>query len=94
MIDVYWFSCWCKYWGHSNAGLYSKVFRRMVKIRWISLCIYRFFGAWWLHVIMVVVEGSSLVTSLTYWMASMVALWSGGCAYSDTHPFQEFCQSR
>ena len=37
---------------------------------------------------------SSLVTSLTYSMASMVALWSGGCAYSDTHPFQEFCQSR
>jgi hypothetical protein len=29
-------------------------------------------------VIMVVVEGSSLVTILTFWTASMVALWSGG----------------
>ena len=33
----------------------------MVKIRWISLCVSRIFGAWWLHVIMVVVEGIYLL---------------------------------
>ena len=25
MIDVYWFLCSCRYWGHSTVGLYSMV---------------------------------------------------------------------
>ena len=45
---MYWFSCWCRYWGHSGVRLYSNVFGWMVKIECISLCVSRIFGAWWL----------------------------------------------
>lgn len=64
IINVYWFSFWCRYWGHSGVGLYSKVFGRMLRIGCLSLCVSRSFGAWWLYIIMVVVEGSSLVAIL------------------------------
>jgi len=58
-------------------GLYSKVFGRMVRIKCLSLCVSRSFGTWWLHVIMIVVEGSSLVAILAQWIASMMDLWFG-----------------
>jgi hypothetical protein len=43
----------------------------------ITLCDSRDFGAWWLHVIMIVVEESSLVAILAQWIASMMDLWFG-----------------
>ena len=68
------------YWGHSGVGLYFKVFAGMVRIECISLCYSRIFWVWWLHMIMVVVEGSSLVAILVQWIASMVDFWSSGWA--------------
>ena len=44
----------------------------MVRIGCICWCVSRNFGAWWLHMIMVVIEGSSLVAILAQWIASMV----------------------
>ena len=44
IIDVYWISCWCRYWGHSGVGLYSMLFGGMVRIGCKSLCVYEFFG--------------------------------------------------
>ena len=64
IIDVYWVSYWCSYWGHLGLGLFSKVFGAMVRIGCIALCLSRIFGAWWLDMIMVVMEGSSLVAVL------------------------------
>ena len=80
IIDVYWFSCWCRYGGHSSMGLYFKVFRRMVRIGCISLCVYGIFLVWWLHMIMVVLEGSSLVVILAKRIASIVDFRYGGWA--------------
>ena len=53
-------------------GLYFQVFGGMVGTRCISLCVSKIFGARWLFMIMVVVEGSSLVAILVQWIAFMV----------------------
>ena len=37
------------------------------------------FWAWWLHIIMVVVEGSSLVAIIAHMISLGVDVWSGGC---------------
>ena len=44
IIDLYWFSCWCRYWGHLGVGLSSKVFGGMVRIGCTSLYVSRIFG--------------------------------------------------
>ena len=45
-------------------GCILRCLGRWVRIGCISLCVSRFFGAWWLHMIMVVIKGSSLVAIL------------------------------
>ena len=68
-------------------GLYSKVFGGMVRIGCKSLCAFRIFGAWWLHMIMVVVEGSYLVDILAQWDSFYARFMVWWVCYSNTHPF-------
>ena len=43
-----------------------------------------------LHMIMVVVEGSSLMTILDQWIPSMLDLWFGGCVILSPIHFEDF----
>ena len=86
---MYWFSCWCRYWGHSGVGLYSKVFGGWWGLG-AYLCVFlRFLG-------LVVVydygcgEGSYLVAILAQWMTSMMGLRSNGCALLTPIHFKDF----
>lgn len=65
MIDVYWFLCSCRYWGHSTVGLYSMV---LIwgggGLRILCISCLAFFWTSWLYMNMVVVEMSYLATIL------------------------------
>ena len=47
----------------------------------------------WLHMIMIVVKGSSLVAILAQWIASMVDLYFGECVIPTPIHFEDFASS-
>jgi hypothetical protein len=54
-MDVYWVSCWCRYLGRSDVGLYSMVCVGMVVTMYTSTCIVWSLCSLWWHKIIVVV---------------------------------------
>ena len=78
IIDVYWFSCWCRYLGNLDVGLYSMACSGMVRIMCMSSCIILSLCSLWWHMIRVDVIKSSLTTILAQRMAFIVEFWSGG----------------
>ena len=55
IMVVYWFSSWCRYFGHSNVGLYCMVLGGMVAIMCISAWVMGRGFSLWLITMMVVV---------------------------------------